>query len=232
MPTLLITGANRGLGLELVRQYGARDDHRIVACCRRPDAAPELAALASERVSVHALEVTDPAQIGALVTATAGAPLDVLVNNAGVYGDRLGSGSGLGSIDYDAWATTFAVNAMSPLRMVEAFLPQLRAGQARKIVNITSRMGSIADNTSGGSYLYRSSKAALNMVNRSLSLDLAAEGFTCIVMHPGWVATDMGTAAAPLSAAESVAGMIAVIDRITTADNGAFINHDDTPIPW
>lgn len=229
MPTVLITGANRGLGFEFATQYAA-DDWRVIATCRRPDEATALRALAG--VEVAALDVADFDAVQALAEAS-DAPIDVLLCNAGVYGDRLGSGSaGPGQIDYDAWATTFRVNTMAPLRLAECFADRVAASDQRKIVAVTSKMGSIADNGSGGSYLYRSSKAALNMAYRSLAHDLAGRQIAVGVLHPGWVATDMGGAGAPLQAPESVRGMRAAIDQLSAATSGRFWNHDGSEIPW
>jgi NAD(P)-dependent dehydrogenase (short-subunit alcohol dehydrogenase family) len=126
----------------------------------------------------------------------------------------------------------FATNTVGPLRVTAALLANLRAGERRLVANITSRMGSIADNTSGGSYAYRSSKAALNMANRSMAHELGADGILCVVFHPGWVQTDMGGANAPLSVEDSVRGLLEVMDGLTTADNGRFLNYSGEEIPW
>lgn len=226
MPTLLITGSNRGLGLEFVRQYAA-EGWRVYACCRAPASASELNALASETVTVHALDVGDFGAIEALAEELQGVAIDVLINNAGVFGD----GSPLGSIDYEVFRKTLEVNTLAPLRMTECFLPHLEKGSLKKIAHVTSRMGSIADNTSGGRYAYRSSKAALNMVNKSLSQDLGSRA-TTVVLHPGWVATDMGGPSAPLKAPESVSGMRKVIDGLSPEDTGRFFNWDGALLPW
>lgn len=230
MPTALITGANRGLGLEFVRQY-AQDGWRVHACCRDPRAATELAALAGGSkgaVQVHALDVADFAQIERLARALDGEALDLLLNNAGIYPRD----SDLGQLDYAAWERAFRVNAMAPLRMAEAFVEHVARSQRRLIASVTSLMGSIGDNGSGGSYAYRSSKAALNMANKSLSIDLRDRGVTAIVLHPGWVKTDMGGASAPIEAPESVRGMRAVIGRVGLADSGKFFDYEGDELPW
>jgi NAD(P)-dependent dehydrogenase (short-subunit alcohol dehydrogenase family) len=226
MPTVLITGSNRGLGLEFVRQY-ANEGWRVYACCRTPAKASELSALASETVTIHALDVGDFGAIEALASELSGVALDVLINNAGVFGD----GSPLGSIDYEVFRKTLEINTLAPLRMTECFLPHVEAGSAKKIAHVTSRMGSIADNGSGGRYAYRSSKAALNMVNKSLSQDLGSRAIT-VVLHPGWVATDMGGPGAPLQAPESVTGMKKVIAGLSAEDTGRFYNWDGGELPW
>lgn len=230
MPTVLITGANRGLGLEFVRQY-AQDGWRVHACARDPKAATALADLAgasSGRVQVHALDVADFAQIERLGQALRDEAIDLLLNNAGVYPRD----EDFGRLDYAGWERAFRVNTLAPIRMAEVFLEQVARSQRRLIVNITSLMGSIGDNGSGGSYAYRSSKAALNMATKSMSIDLRDRGITAIVMHPGWVKTDMGGPGAPTEAPESVSGMRKVIERLTPADSGKFYDHEGDELPW
>ena len=221
--TTLITGANRGIGLALARQLAERGD-RVVATCRDPQAAPELAATG---VRVEALDVTDGESVEALRRAV-DQPVDVLINNAGV-GVR---GSELGAFDYGRFRDFFEVNTLGALRVTEAFMPQLRAGSRRLVANVTSRMGSIADNTSGGSYEYRASKAALNMATRSMSIDLAGDGFICMVLHPGWVRTDMGGTAAPLTVDASAAGIIELLDHADREYNGGFYDQTGQLLPW
>ena len=230
MPTLLLTGANRGLGLEFTRQY--RDaGWRVYACCRAPDRATELQALAAAsngRVSVHALDVADHPRIAALAQELRGVALDVLLNNAGIYGPRDGS---FGHIDYRAWADVFAVNTMAPMRMAECFVEHVARSDRKIIACLTSLMGSVTEN-SGGHYPYRSSKAALNMVVRGLSIDLRPRGIIAVVVHPGWVQTDMGGREAPMQAPDSIRGMRGVFDRLRPEDSGKFLNHDGSEIPW
>jgi NAD(P)-dependent dehydrogenase (short-subunit alcohol dehydrogenase family) len=226
MPSVLITGANRGIGLEFARSFAA-DGWSVHACCRQPDKAAALKALAGE-VAVHRLDVTDGLQVAGLARELADQPIDLLLNNAGIYGPR----TGFAQTDYDEWAPVFRVNTMAPLRMAERFVAQVARSERRLIVNISSKMGSIGDNSRGGSYIYRSSKAALNMVAKSLSVDLAGRGIAVVAFHPGWVQTDMGGPEAALTVAESVAGMRAVIERLGPADNGKFFNYDGGEIPW
>ncbi len=152
----------------------------------------------------------------------------MLINNAGI-GVR---GGQLGTLDYDRLMDFFDTNALGALRLTEALLPHLRRGQTRKVMQITSLMGSVTDNTSGGSYGYRASKAALNMLNRSLSVDLAAEGFTCAVLHPGWVQTSMGGSAAPTPVRESVAGLVRLIDGLGPDSSGGFFDFTWQALPW
>jgi NAD(P)-dependent dehydrogenase (short-subunit alcohol dehydrogenase family) len=229
--TVLVTGANRGLGLEFARQYAA-DGWRVVAACRDPGAAGDLNRLAAGsggRIVVIALDVSDLASVRAAALSLAGTPIDLLINNAGVGSPR---GQKLGALDYAAWARVLDVNTLGPMRVTEAFLDHLAAGAGKKVVTITSGMGSIADNGSGGSYAYRSSKAAVNMVVKSLSLDLAPRGITCIVMNPGWVRTDMGGPGGKISPEESISAMRRVIAKLKPADTGKFFNYDGGSYPW
>ncbi len=229
--TVLITGANRGLGLEFSRQY-AEAGWRVIAACRAPDAAKELAALALEynSVQIETLDVADFAQVEALAESLAEEAIDVLLNNAGVYFDK--SGQGLGALDYQAWSRTLWVNAQAPVKIAEAFLPHLERGADKLIVAVSSLMGSIADNTSGGSLFYRSSKAALNAAMHSLALDLAPRGIGVLILHPGWVKTDMGGPNALIEAAESVAGMRQRIKFFDLSQSGQFIRFDGAIAPW
>lgn len=232
MPNLLITGANRGIGLEFAKQY-AESGWRVFACCRHPDEAETLQQLASQHtdlLNVHALDVSDFEQIEKLARVLARQEIDLLVNNAGIYPDA--DKNSFGSTDYQAWMRAFSVNTMAPLKMAEAFASQIARSQQKKLICITSKMGSIADNTSGGCYLYRSSKAALNMVVKSFSIDLASRGIISAVLHPGWVQTDMGGPHALITAQQSVAGMRQVIEQLTPTQNGKFYAYDGKEIPW
>jgi NAD(P)-dependent dehydrogenase (short-subunit alcohol dehydrogenase family) len=229
--TVLVTGANRGLGLEFVRQYAA-EGWKVHAACRDPDTAKQLGRLAAAsggQVDVLALDVTDTAGVRAAAQSLAGEPIDVLVNNAGVGSPK---NQRLGSFDYAAWGHVLDVNTLGPMRVVEAFLENVVQGGERKIVTLTSAMGSIADNASGGSYAYRSSKAAVNMVMKSLSIDLAPRGITCVVVHPGWVRTDMGGPDGKLDPPESVAALRRLIAGLQRKDSGRFFNYDGKPYPW
>jgi len=232
MHTTLITGANRGIGLEFVHQYAA-DGWRVHACCRDPskaDALNELAAKHPGQVLAHQLDVADFAQIDRLEKTLAGETIDVLINNAGIYPKC--DSKGFGNTDYEEWARAFRVNTMAPLKMAEAFVLQVARSECKIVASITSMMGSIDDNTSGGSYLYRSSKAALNMVTRNISLDLKQEGITAVVFHPGWVQTEMGGPNALITTEQSVSGMRKVIGSLTQSSSGKFFNFDGNEIEW
>ena len=226
METVLITGASRGIGLEFARQY-AGDGWRVLACCRRPEAARELSELSARhegRIRVFQLDVTKSEQIREVARTLKGKTIDLLINNAGIYGPRHDA---FGSVDKEAWAEVMRVNAFAPLEVAEALLDHVAQSRRRLMVTITSLMGSIADNASGGYYIYRSSKAAVNMVNKSMAVDLNSRGVTCAVLNPGWVKTDMGGAGADLSPRESVAGMRRVIEGLSQEHSGRFLAGDE-----
>lgn len=231
MRTVLITGANRGLGLEFCRQY-ASAGWRVIAACREPGAAVALNTLSKQfpNIQIQALDVADFSQIDALSGKLAGESLDVLLNNAGVYGDE--PGHGFGKLDYHQWATTLAINTMAPVKMAEAFLPHLERGNNKIIASVSSLMGSMTDNSSGGSLLYRSSKAGLNAAMKSLSIDLRPHSIGVMILHPGWVRTDMGGKNALIDVEESVSGMRQQIDKFTLDLSGYFIKYDGSLMPW
>ena len=224
MSHYIVTGANRGLGLELARQLAARGEV-VTATARRPADARELSALG---VRVEPLDVSDPQSVAAFRRALGDEPVDVLINNAGIGVKS----RALDELDPEELALFFDVNSVGALRVTQALLPNLRAGARKCVVGMSSKMGSIEDNTSGGSYAYRASKAALNAITKSLALDLAPQGFTCVVMHPGWVRTDMGGREAPLAVEESVRGMLAVIDGLDPSDAGRFFDFAGEAVPW
>jgi len=227
MPSVLITGANRGLGLELARQYAA-DDWTVYAACREPAKARGLAQIASSgSLSVLQMDVTDPAAIERAARAVSG-PIDVLINNAGI----MGGSQSFGQMDYEAWESVLRVNTLGPLRVSEAFRAHLERSDRRLLVTITSGLASIGDNVSGGWIAYRSSKAAVNMVMRSLAVDLAARRVTCVVVSPGWVQTDMGGPSATLTAAESVSALRRLFARLGPSDSGRFFSHDGKEMSW
>ena len=228
---ILVTGANRGIGFEMVKQAQQRG-WRVFACCRRPDHADrllKLAALANGQTSVHIVDMLEPATIQALAYELRNEPVDWLVNNAGVYGPERRQ---FGQVDVSGWLQAFQVNAIAPLKMAEALIEQVAMSRQKKIICIGSKMGSMADNGYGNSYIYRSSKAALNAVVKSLAIDLKARGVICAVMHPGWVKTDMGGPNAEITAGESVQQLFRHIENLGPQDSGRFIDIDGTDIPW
>ena len=225
---VVVTGANRGIGLEFARQLIARGDE-VFAGVREPERATELRGLGAR---VHALDVTDGASVAAFARAVDGT-VDLLINNAGSNG---GPTQSLRQMAEDLALPdvlrTFDINAAGALRVAVALLPHLRRGTAKQIVHITSGMGSIADNGSGGYYAYRMGKAALNMASKSLAVDLRGEGITSIVMNPGWVQTDMGGARAPTPVDVSVRSMLDVIGKLTLEQSGEFFNYNGGRYPW
>jgi NAD(P)-dependent dehydrogenase (short-subunit alcohol dehydrogenase family) len=227
--SVFITGANRGLGLAYARHY-SKAGCQVIASCRHPDQASELAQL--DNVTVHALDVSDEAQIAALGARLSASPIDILINNAGVVGgtyaeQALSAGSGS-----EAWLESFRINTIAPLRVVEALLPSLKAGQQKKIINMSSIVSCLTKPIVGGMYYYRSTKAGLNGITVSLAIDLKDEGFTVIAAHPGHVATDMGGADAPLQAEDSIEALTGIIDKLTAADNGKFFCFDGSEFNW
>jgi NAD(P)-dependent dehydrogenase (short-subunit alcohol dehydrogenase family) len=225
MATVLISGANRGIGLEFARQY-AKAGWRVLATGRSPEKADALRALGAT-VTVRRLDVADFAAVAALGRELGEETIDVIIANAGVAGPR---GMTPEAIDAEGWGATLRVNAMAPLALASAFTAQVTRSEQRKMIAITSRLGSIGANVEGGMYAYRSSKAALNAVWRSFALDHPE--LIAAVLHPGWVRTDMGGRQAPLSVEDSVAGLRRVIAGLAKDDSGGFFNYDGSPIPW
>ena len=222
--TVLITGANRGLGLEFARQFAAAG-YDVIGTARRPEGAKDLRALG---VRVEQLDVTDAESVAKLAAAIGDRPVDILINNAGI-GDRV---LRLADVDIDMVDRIYQVNCIGPMRVTKVLLPSLRSGDRKLVINITSGLGSLQNNTRGGYYGYRESKAALNMFTRSLSAELGKEGFICIVMAPGWVRTGMGGPHARLSPQESIGGMISVIEKLGPGDGGRFFNYDGRGLDW
>lgn len=222
--SVLITGANRGLGLEFARQLHAAGA-KVIGTARRPESADELKALG---VRVEQLDVTDPESVAALAAQLEGVPLDVLLNNAGIFPNR---GSFEGEDPAEA-LRVFDVNTIGPLRVTQALLPNLRGGDRKLVMNMSSGLGSITNNGRGSSAAYRSSKSALNMLTKTMAMDLNSEGFIFVAMSPGWVRTDMGGESAQLSPEESVRGMLGVLAPLTPADSGKYMSHDGDELPW
>lgn len=232
MQRILITGANRGIGFEFVRQLAERGD-RVFATCRCPDQADDLQMLANhnpEQISIAALDVTDQASIYAsyrlIVKQTDS--LDLLINNAGIFprAERLGN------LDADDILEAFRVNSVAPLMVAQRYINLLKVGTNPRIVSISSQLGSLARKRDGRDYSYCASKAALNMLTRTLAFGLREEGIIAVVMHPGWVQTDMGGANASLPPERSVAGLLKVIDQLTMKDTGCFLQWDGGELPW
>jgi NAD(P)-dependent dehydrogenase (short-subunit alcohol dehydrogenase family) len=228
--TMLVTGANRGIGLALVRKF-ADKGWRVIAACRRPEAAEELRKLASSNgnIQIEQLDVTDGKQISELAGRLQEETIDILFNNAGVGG---GDGQGYQGIDESLWLETFRINTMAPLRMVEAFIHPVASSGRRIIATMGSIMGSIGGNNSGGYYVYRTSKAAVHMIMKNLAIDLQDRGIIAVVFHPGWVHTEMGGTGAPLSPERSADGLYRVLMSLKTEDNGKFLDYLGRELPW
>ena len=230
MPSVLVTGSNRGIGLEWCRQY-LEAGWRVFATCRYPETADALRERlrSHPRLSIHRLDVTRPESIYALRAELQHETLDVLVNNAGVYLEKYAPTPAL---RFDEWRQTLEVNPLAPLRVTEALADLVAASDRKLVVTLSSHMGSIADITAAGDTYYRSSKAALNAAMKGLAIALAERGVGVMLLHPGWVKTRMGGADAPLTPAESVAGMRALAEAFSMAMSGRFLRYDGTEIPW
>lgn len=229
MPTILVTGANRGLGLEFVRQYAA-DDDRVIAACRNPvkaDALVAIAAASGGRVTVHPLDVSEDGSVAAFKSVIGSQPIDVVIANAAIYG---GNRQGWDDMDYDAWVRTLAVNLMSPLRLARITHDNLAAARG-KFIAITSTMGS-NESAGGGMHAYRTSKAGLNKLISTLAQDWRGDGIIAVPISPGWVKTDMGGPDAPLTPAQSVGAMRKVIAALTPALSGQLFDHDGATLAW
>ena len=226
----IVTGGNRGIGLEFVKQLAEAGKH-VIATARDPEGASELQAIAKaseRRVRVMKLDVANKESVDAFVEQIKELDVDVLINNAGIC-PRSG---GLGSLDWDTARQGFEVNTIAPLRLAEALLPNIKRSKGKAILNVSTQMGSIDDNTSGGSYAYRMSKAALNMGTRSLAHDTRADDVIAFVIHPGWVQTDMGGPNAKITTTQSVEGMLSVLHDCDEETSGEFMNWDGSKLAW
>jgi NAD(P)-dependent dehydrogenase (short-subunit alcohol dehydrogenase family) len=225
----VVTGASRGIGLALCRKLLALGQD-VVGACRNPDGARELWELKSDykdRFRYLKLDVQDQASVDAFAAELRGQVIDVVINNAGVL---RGGQDSFEALRFDDMMKSFDVNTLGPMRVTRALLSNLRGSSTPKVINITSKMGSISDNTSGGYYAYRMSKTALNMFNQSFTVDFPQ--ITSIVMHPGWVKTEMGGASAPTDADESAGGIVAVAQNLTKAQRGQFLDFKGQEIRW
>jgi NAD(P)-dependent dehydrogenase (short-subunit alcohol dehydrogenase family) len=222
--TVVVTGANRGLGLELARQYVTAGAD-VVGTARNPEGATELAATGAR---VLQLDVADEDSVAAFAEALGESPVHLLINNAGVSGRSLDD-----TVSHvERVRRIMDVNTLGPMRVTDALLPNLIDAGGASIVNMSSRLGSLADNTSGGYHGYRESKAALNMYSRTLAANHREDGIIAIAVSPGWVRTDMGGPDAPLSPEESIAGLRMVIEELEADDSGKFLNHDGRELEW
>ncbi len=222
--TVLITGANRGIGLEYAKQLSAKG-YRVIGTARNPSQADELDVVADR---IEQLDVADASSVAALADRLEGVAIDILINNAGIFPREDVT---LDKVDFEMMERVLAVNTLGPLRVTRALMPNLQAGKRKIIVSMTSGLGSI-EKSNGRWYAYRSSKTALNQINKIWSVELGPEGFICTVLHPGWVRTDMGGPDATYSPEESVAGLVRVIEGLGPDDNGQFYDFQGNVIPW
>ncbi|NVJ60433.1 MAG: SDR family oxidoreductase [Gammaproteobacteria bacterium] len=230
MQHLLITGCNRGLGLEFCRQF-LEAGWKVTATCREPEHAKSLSELKSKysALSIKQLFLDEPSSFDSFTSELGTQPVDLLINNAGTYG---GTPQALDNCDPEQWQHTFLVNSISPILLTRAVLENLRLSKDPKVAFLTSKMGSIGDNSSGRSYLYRSSKAALNAAIKSLSIDLREDNIPVIALHPGWVRTDMGGPNGLIDATESITGLRQRIQQLSLSNSGCFVDYAGNAIPW
>jgi NAD(P)-dependent dehydrogenase (short-subunit alcohol dehydrogenase family) len=231
MARILVTGANRGIGLALVETYAARGDH-VIATARDPSTVEALAAVVGQYpdlVEVHALEVTDPTSIAALAARLDDRALDVLINNAGTIGPTRQSSL---DMDWNGWLDAFRVNALAPLAVSQALLPALRRGEQPKIMTVSTAMASMAASRASDRVAYRSSKAALNKAMQCLAIDLRDEGIAVAVCHPGWVKTDMGGTNADITPEMSATGITRLVDQMSIGAPFALNLWDGRTMSW
>ena len=233
MPSILITGANRGIGLGLCRECLSQG-WTVHATCRQPEKSRHLLALQHDKkytsqLSVYPLDVRNSEQLESLQAALGNSPVDVLVNNAGVHAKKA---SQFGHCDEDTWEEAVAVNLLAPMKMMECFVDNVADSEMKIIANLSSKMGSMTDNSSGGSYAYRATKAALNAVTVSAAHDLKYRDIIVMVLHPGWVRTDMGGSQGELSVEQASTMLLKLIQRASMSDSGKFLDIDGTEIPW
>ncbi len=229
MTTILITGANRGIGFALTR-HAANRGHTVIGTARDPGKAADLQAIPGVRV--ERLDADSDESAKALARSLAGVPIDILINNAGVSPDH---SKDLATFDPEAYLACLRTNSIGPLLVTRALLPNVEASERRLIVQISSIMGSITNAVSQnwqGNLAYHSSKTALNMANTLISNQLREKDIACVVLHPGWVQTDMGGANAHLTPDQSVTAILDTVEKLTAKDAGAFLNYDGTPLPW
>ena len=230
MATVLVTGANRGIGLEFVKHYLDRGD-QVIGTYRNSENSDELIQMGEDHDSLktYTLDVSSGKSLEDFPNQLGEIPIDIFINNAGVFGPR---NSTFNNVDEKNWIPVLRINAVAPLILTQLIIENLRKSSVKKLIYITSKMGSIDDNKGGGSYVYRSSKTALNAVVKSISVDLADEGMCVALLHPGWVRTDMGGPNGLIDTNTSVSGMIKVIDGLDQPLSGGFFNYDGTEIPW
>lgn len=234
MKTIMITGANRGIGFELVKQYSREAEINILACCRNPKNAKALIELhhKNDNIFIYPLDVSDKSSITQLAEQLKSSSIDILINNAGIY--RAHKSIAM-DVDVKEWLNIFMTNTIGHYLVSQAFAKQLASNKSKckLIVNISSRLGSMTLNDVGNEYMYRSSKAGLNAITKSMSIDfMKTFSITVISLHPGWVKTDMAGPKATLDVAESVTAIRKTLSSISQRDNGKFINYDGAQLAW
>ncbi len=230
MQTVFVTGSSRGLGLEFCRQY-VKENYYVIATCRQPENAPELMQLKQQHADTLEILPLDVTNLNAIknLTQIITRPIDILINNAGIYGP---SGMHFGDVNVVEWEQVLHTNMIAPLKICETLIEQVAKSERKLIVCVSSLSGSITDNQLGGRYIYRSSKAGLNMVARSMAIDLKPRHITVIAINPGWVKTDMGGENATVEPPERIKAVRKVINSATLELSGAFINHDGRLLPF
>lgn len=228
METVVITGANRGIGLGLVQEFLAHNT-RVIAACRHPEKALALQELTKNKaLEIIPLDVADETSVSTFIAALKGNPVDILINNAGTLGGAKQSAS---TMDYEAWAEAFAINTIGPFRLTIGLLANLKQAARPRVISVSSQMGALAGQSTDY-YAYRSSKAALNKVMKTLAKDLEPAGVLVCPIHPGWVKTDMGGSNAAITVAQSAAGIYRLIDALTAAQSGHFLSWEGEDLDW
>lgn len=231
MKTILITGTNRGIGLKLTKIF-AENNWNVIACCRKPEKADELNDIAKKHnnIEIHKLDVSDFNNIEALGKSLKERSIDILLNNAGVYGSD--KGQFFGNIDYTSFKDTFKINTLAPLKICEVLINQIKSSDKKVVAIVTSMMGSITLNTDGKQFIYRVTKCAANMVVKCLSNELKNDSISVVAIHPGWVKTDMGGKDAPVTPEDSAKGIFNVLTKIDKSSTGKFIDFQGNELPW
>ena len=230
MTNVLITGANRGLGLGFVKNYLGKNIN-VVSTTRDIKGSKELLALKEifrDKLEIFELDLIKESAADTIADLIGDRPIDILINNAGVGSTN----QHFEAVSPKPWLEVLKVNLIAPLMITQSIINNVKKGSDKKIYFLSSQLGSIGDNASGGMYIYRSSKTGLNQVVKSLSVDLKPQGITVVSLHPGWVKTDMGGPNAPVSIDESIEGMMQVIDSTDIRDTGRFLNYDGKELPW
>lgn len=227
MPTVLITGAGRGLGLEFAKQY-LNDGWKVLVTIRNPMAGHVFANVSGD-LQVHILDINAHLSVEKLARDLEGQAIDLLINNAGIYGEKDVEPA---DTDYKLWHQVMETNVFAPFKFTTTFLPLIQQSQLKKVATIGSSMGSMGNTDQGGGYMYRSSKAAVHSVMKTLAENHREDGVTFVLLHPGWVQTDMGGEEADIDVVESVSGMRTVIENTSLAQTGSFFRYDGTTVPW